>query len=86
MLLFPALQNGESSFLVTYLHPGDYYITIVADANGDGFPGPGDITRAQHPITIQSEGQQQATTGSAGNESLAISVAIFPINLSLDFL
>lgn len=61
VLLFPELTNNESQFLVTYLHPGDYYVNLTVDMNGDGFVGPGDVTHAQKSITIEVEGQQQIT-------------------------
>ena len=37
VLLFPELVPNTEDFLVTYLHPGTYYLTIIADASGDGF-------------------------------------------------
>lgn len=43
ILHFPMLQNKEDSFLFTYLHPGNYYITAIADLNNDGVPNPGDM-------------------------------------------
>ncbi len=59
VLLFPELNNNEDSFLFTYLHPGDYYITIIADKNEDGYVSAGDITHPQTPITIEEQGQHQ---------------------------
>ena len=61
VLLFPQLDANESQFLVTYLHPGSYYVTIVADINEDGVPSPGDVTHITQPITITAESQQQIT-------------------------
>lgn len=61
VLLFPQLDANESQFVVTYLHPGDYHVTIIADVNGDGFPSPGDVTHVSRAVTIQKETQQQIT-------------------------
>lgn len=55
VLLFPELSQGENQFLVTYLHPGDYYVTIIADVNGDGFISEGDITHPQQMVTVDPE-------------------------------
>ena len=61
VLLFPGLYENENQFLVTYLHPGTYYITVVADLNEDGFISLGDMTHAIQKITIDPEGQHQIT-------------------------
>lgn len=58
VLQFPMLTEGENHTAITYLHPGDYYLTVIADMNGDLFPGEGDITQASQAITITEEGQQ----------------------------
>lgn len=52
ILHFPILENNETQFLFTYLHPGEYYLTIVADANGDYAPSAGDILSVSKKITI----------------------------------
>lgn len=59
VLLFPELNNNEETFLFTYLHPGDYYITVIADKNEDGYVSAGDITHPQTTITIEELGQHQ---------------------------
>ena len=61
ILLYPTLTEGESQFLFTYLHPGNYYVNITADMDGDGAISIGDITHPQQMITIDSEGQHQIT-------------------------
>lgn len=48
LLSFPELSGNQDTFTFTYLHPGAYFLTVVADMDADGFPSPGDIT---HPIT-----------------------------------
>ncbi len=61
LLHFPVLSEGENEFLFTYLHPGTYYVTIVADMNGDFGPSEGDITHSQRMITIDPLGEHQIT-------------------------
>ena len=38
--------------MYTYLHPGDYYLTVIADQNQDLAPGTGDIVSISKKITI----------------------------------
>lgn len=38
------VQSTEDSYLTTYLHPDDYYITVFSDKDGNGFPSAGDYT------------------------------------------
>lgn len=52
ILLFPTLGGDQDEFEITYLHPGDYYITIIADVNGDGYPSSGDYTHTSQLISI----------------------------------
>jgi len=52
ILHFPTLENGENTFLFTYLHPGDYYLTVIADKNNDGGPSEGDILSVSKQINI----------------------------------
>lgn len=58
---FPEILGSEDQFTFTYLHPGDYYLTVIADENGDFAPGVGDITHSSIPITI-TPGQVAQTT------------------------
>jgi hypothetical protein len=55
LVQFPELIETQDSFTFTYLHPGDYYVTVVADANGDGYVSLGDITHVSQSITISPE-------------------------------
>lgn len=61
ILHFPTLTQGEGEFLVTYLHPGDYYVNVTADMDGNGAISQGDITHPQQMITVDIEGQHQIT-------------------------
>ena len=53
LLSFPELAKGKNEFTFTYLHPGDYYLTVIADMDEDGFPSPGDITHARKKVTVK---------------------------------
>lgn len=61
VLKFPQLIGTESEFLFTYLHPGQYYVTVIADANDDTFISQGDITHVSQAITVGVESQDQIT-------------------------
>lgn len=52
VLVFPEIISSENQFTFTYLHPGDYYVTVIADANDDGFVSAGDITHVSQFINI----------------------------------
>ena len=52
LLLFPELSTKQSKFTFTYLHPGRYFLTVVADVDADGYPSPGDITHAATPVEV----------------------------------
>jgi len=60
ILLFPELRD-QTEFLITYLHPGEYYVNITADVNDDGAITDGDYTHPTQSITIDPEGQHQIT-------------------------
>ncbi|MEM9368388.1 MAG: c-type cytochrome domain-containing protein [Planctomycetota bacterium] len=58
LLLFPEIAKNQSRFTFTYLHPGDYFVTAIADMDGDGLPSPGDVTHRQTRITVKPESRQ----------------------------
>lgn len=45
VLRFPELELQEESFLFTYMFPGNGYVTLVVDVDGDGSPSTGDYCR-----------------------------------------
>jgi hypothetical protein len=55
ILQFPEISKGVDTYLFTYLHPGDYYLTVVADHNNDGKPSLGDINSKSKLISIDPE-------------------------------
>ncbi len=59
--LFPQVSGTVNQFEFTYLHPGDYYVTVIADNNGDGTISAGDITHVSQQITVAPGSQQQIT-------------------------
>jgi hypothetical protein len=59
VLQFSDLTSGESEYLYTYQHPGDYNVCVVADMDGDGAISDGDVTHANQTITVDSEGQHE---------------------------
>ncbi len=52
VLLFSEIGRDKNDFTFTYLHPGDYYITIIADLDEDQVPSSGDITGKSIHINI----------------------------------
>ncbi len=61
LLHFPTLSEGENQFLFTYMHPGTYYVTVVADMDNDFGPSEGDITHSRQMVVLDALGQQQIT-------------------------
>ncbi|SIQ73711.1 hypothetical protein [Maribacter ulvicola] len=60
-LHFPVLSIKENQFLMTYMHPGTYYVTVVADIDGDFSISEGDITHPPRKVTIEPLAEQQIT-------------------------
>jgi hypothetical protein len=52
VLLFSELDKNINNFLFTYMHPGKYYLNVIADMNEDGSISQGDITSVSRAITI----------------------------------
>ncbi|MEM8886741.1 MAG: hypothetical protein AAGD28_02065 [Bacteroidota bacterium] len=61
ILHFPELEADAEEFQFTYLHPGTYYLTVIADHNGDQLPGSGDISSKSQKITVLPEGDHTIT-------------------------
>ncbi|MEM9282890.1 MAG: hypothetical protein AAGA96_13770 [Verrucomicrobiota bacterium] len=55
LTLFPELSTKANDFTFTYLHPGDYYLTVIADLDRDGFPGLTDLTHPVTPVVVAPE-------------------------------
>lgn len=69
ILAFPELVAGSDEFTFTYLHPGDYYLTIVADLNGDYYPSKGDIMSASKLINVKPKSTQTIKIEDIVNEN-----------------
>ena len=63
ILLFPELAASQRSFTLTYLHPGTYYLTVIADMDGDQLPSPGDRTHPLQKITIKAKESAKLSVG-----------------------
>lgn len=59
VLHFPELIGTQDQFEFTYLHPGDYYLTVIADANDDRYVSAGDITQVSQAVTLLPNGNHQ---------------------------
>lgn len=51
---FPELAALDTSFTMTYLHPGTYYVTVIADLDEDMMPSTGDLNSKSEMIIIES--------------------------------
>ena len=61
LLSFPEVAKNRSEFTFTYLHPGAYYLTVIADMDNDGFPSPGDITHAQRKVVVKPKSHSRVS-------------------------
>ncbi len=61
ILLFSGLVKSQNQFLATYIHPGKYFITLVADRDGDLGPSEGDITHLPIEIEVLPESTLELT-------------------------
>lgn len=53
LLAFPEISSKENQFTFTYLHPGKYFLTVIADMDADGYPSPGDITHSRTQVVVK---------------------------------
>ena len=58
VLLFPEISGKADHFELTYLHPGEYYLTTFIDNNGDYTPSKGDISSKSQLITVAPNSTQ----------------------------
>ena len=69
VLKFSDIVGSSDSFTFTYLHPGAYYVNVIADANADGLISVGDVSAPSVPVTIAPEGQHQVTIDNIINQN-----------------
>lgn len=66
---FPYLSEGENAFLMTYMHPSTYYVTVVADMDGNSTFSQGDITHTPQMVTLDPLGQASITISNINVEN-----------------
>ncbi len=69
ILHFPSLEQKENEFLFTYIHPGDYYLTIVADQDGDLGISSGDITSKSTLFTLANKQHKSISVTDINNQN-----------------
>lgn len=52
VILFPEINRKQDEFTMTYLHPGQYSLTVVADMDADSVPGSDDVVLLSQRIEI----------------------------------
>ena len=52
ILMFPELIHSQNDFTFTYLHPGEYYLTVAADKDGNGYISTKDVCSVSKKIAI----------------------------------
>lgn len=60
LLAFPEIEGERDEFTFSYLHPGTYYLTVIADMDGDGMPSIGDFTHPRKRIIVRPESTTKA--------------------------
>ena len=58
LLMFPEITGKHDEFTFTYLHPGEYYLTVIADMNSDSLPTPGDVTHRSIKIVVEPKSNE----------------------------
>lgn len=58
-ILFSFLTNNEDDFNFNYVHPGNYYVTTIADMDKNYIISDGDITNKSVAVTVVPEGSTE---------------------------
>lgn len=69
LLHFPTLTEKENSFLFTYIHPGDYYITIIADQDNNLSISSGDIASISTSFTLGNKEHKTISITNINNQN-----------------
>lgn len=69
VVLFPELEASVNSFELTYLHPGDYFVTVVADMDGDGSVSSGDWANPSESIKLKKGENHKLTIDNIVHEN-----------------
>lgn len=59
IFLFPDLAQNQKEFTFNYLHPGNYYLTIIADINKDGYASKGDICNKSLFLSVKPNSKSE---------------------------
>lgn len=65
----PSLIAPDNTLEFTYLHPGDYYVTVIADMDGDIGPSAGDLSSVSQQVTINPNGIQSVNITNIDNQN-----------------
>ncbi len=49
------IGSDEDSYITSYLHPDNYFVTVFSDLDGSGFPSSGDYTSLSTEKTVRAE-------------------------------
>ena len=62
-ILFSFLNNGENDFKYTYVHPGNYYVTAVADVDENLIISKGDIAGKSVAVLVEPNSETSVNIG-----------------------
>ncbi|PCE64788.1 hypothetical protein [Sediminicola luteus] len=65
------LTQGENHFKYTYLHPGDYFVTLIADMDSNYIISPGDLNSSSIPIQVLSKQSVSVTVSDISKNNKA---------------
>lgn len=57
-LMFSEVAKGEKSFNFTYIHPGEYYITVIIDEDGNMAPSKKDTVTKSVKVVVKPKSKQ----------------------------
>ncbi len=69
VLSFPLISPEQTEFTFTYLHPGQYFVTIIADTNKDGYISKGDIMSKSVELTVKPNTSERLTIEGIHNQN-----------------
>ncbi len=48
----PVIAANETNFVFQYLHPGNYYLTVICDRDANGYPSSGDLSNKSKLVRV----------------------------------
>ena len=85
VLSFPLISPEQTEFTFTYLHPGQYFVTIIADTNKDGYISKGDIMSKSVEFTVKPNTSERLTIEGIHNQTKSLIYVIKRIKLLFTF-